>query len=454
MITAARILVVDDDRAQREELAGFLRDLGAEVLEAGDGREALDAVVQQAPDLCISDVRMPRMDGSSLLREVRRVNPEVGVVLVTAFGTVEDAVACLKQGAADYLLKPLDLDEVEHLVLRLLEARRLHRENVDLRSRLAKIESVPGIITSGGVMNDVLSLISRVSRSDVSVLIQGESGTGKELVARAIHAAGGRSEGPFVAVNASALSSQLLESELFGHEKGAFTGADREREGRFEAASGGTIFLDEIGDLPADVQVKLLRVLQERTVERVGSNRSRPVDVRVIAATHRDLPAAISHGTFREDLYYRLAVVTIDIPPLRRRKSDIPLLVEHFLEKHGSPEGAGTISREAMDQLIAYDFPGNVRELENAVQRGLVLASGEMVTAGDLPPALLGARQEERTLTVEFEGSLTERVSALEKALIRQALEAEGGNQTRAAKQLGLSERALRYKISKYGMKG
>ena len=449
----AHILVVDDDRSQREELVGFLRDLGAEVTEAGDGEEALEAVVRQAPDLCISDVRMPRMDGTRLLKEIRRINPEVGVVLVTAFGTVEDAVACLKQGAADYLLKPLDLDEVEHLVIRLLEARRLQRENLDLKARLSRIESVPGIITAGGAMSEVLSLIARVSRSDVSVLVQGESGTGKELVARAIHAAGSRAGGPFVAVNASALSSQLLESELFGHEKGAFTGADRAREGRFEAASGGTIFLDEIGDMPAEVQVKLLRVLQERTLERVGSNDVVPVDVRVIAATHRNLPAAIDKGDFREDLFYRLAVVTIDIPPLRNRKSDIPLLVDHFIHKHETDDGARSISREAMDLLIAYDFPGNVRELENAVQRGLVLARGDQFTVDDLPPALLGSCHENGTPVDEENDTLPGRVAAMEKAAISEALTAEGGVQSRAARQLGISERALRYKMSKYGMK-
>ncbi len=453
MILKARILVVDDDRSQREELAGFLRDLGAEVTEAGDGKEALEAVVRQAPDLCISDVRMPRMGGTRLLAEIRRINPEVGVVLVTAFGTVEDAVACLKQGAADYLLKPLDLDEVEHLVSRLLESRRLHRENLDLKARLSRIESLPGIITAGGTMNEVLSLVSRVSRSDVSVLVQGESGTGKELVARAIHGASPRAAGPFVAVNASALSSTLLESELFGHEKGAFTGADRAREGRFEAAAGGTIFLDEIGDLPGEVQVKLLRVLQERTLERVGSNTAVPVDVRVIAATHRNLQEAIDKSDFREDLFYRLAVVTIDIPPLKSRKSDIPLLVDHFLHKHGFEGGARSISREAMDLLITYDFPGNVRELENAVQRGLVLARGDQVTADDLPPALLGSRHENGVALDEENDTLPGRVATLEISAISEALAAENGVQSRAARMLGISERALRYKMSKYGMK-
>jgi DNA-binding NtrC family response regulator len=449
----ARILVVDDDRSQREELAGFLRDIGAVVTEAGDGREALDAVVRQAPDLCISDVRMPGMDGTRLLEEIRLVNPEVAVVLATAFGTVEDAVTCLKQGAADYLLKPLDLDEVEHLVRRLLESRRLHRENIDLKARLSRIESVPGIITAGGVMSEVLSLISRVSRSDVSVLVQGESGTGKELVARAIHGAGPRAGGPFVAVNASALSSQLLESELFGHERGAFTGADRDREGRFEAASGGTIFLDEIGDLPAEVQVKLLRVLQERTLERVGSNTPVPIDVRVIAATHRNLPQAIEKGSFRDDLFYRLAVVTIEIPPLRIRKSDIPLLVDHFLAKHDEDGTAASISREAMDLLLAYDFPGNVRELENAVQRGMVLARSGQITAGDLPPSVLGSHHENGGTQDEESDSLPGRVAALEKGAIGDALAAANGVQSRAARKLGISERALRYKMSKYGMK-
>ena len=449
----ASVLIVDDDASQRTQLAGFLRDLGAEVAEAGDGREALALVPRFGPDVVITDLRMPKMDGRELLREIRQLNPEIGVIVVTAYGTVEDAVACLKDGAGDYLLKPLDLDEVEHLVRRAVERRHLERENRELRRRLGTLESIEGIVTTGGVMAEVLSMVKRVSASSASVLILGETGTGKELIARAIHSASPRSSGPFVGVNASALSSTLLESELFGHEKGAFTGADRARMGRFEAASGGTLFLDEIGDLPAEVQVKLLRVLQEKAVEPVGSNRPVQVDVRLIAATHRDLPKEIQEGRFREDLFYRLAVVSIEIPPLRRRRTDIPLLVEHFIGKYAgiAPDGPKSVSREALDLLVRYDYPGNVRELENIVQGSLVLARGAQITTDDLSPTVLGATVEpSAATTLGSEATLPARVAALEQAAIEEALSAEAGNQSRAARLLGISERALRYKLAKF----
>jgi two-component system NtrC family response regulator len=449
----ARLLVVDDDPSQREMLADFFRDLGAEVREAESGIEALETVRRLGPDVVVTDLRMPGLDGAELLREIKKINPDIGVVLVTAYGTVQGAVQCLRDGADDYLLKPLELDEVEHVVRRTLEQRHLTRENRELKRRLGEIESVPGIVTSGGLMAEVLSTVDRVARSTISVLIQGESGTGKELIARAIHAAGPRAKGPFVAVNAAALSPTLLESELFGHEKGAFTGANRARSGRFEAASGGTLFLDEIGDLPADVQVKLLRVLQERSVERVGSNQPIPVDVRVIAATHQDLLARVKDGEFREDLYYRLVVVAIELPPLRRRRGDVPLLVDHFLAKHRdvTEEEGKRFSREAMDLLLRYDFPGNVRELENIVQRCMVLARGDQITTADLPPMVASSESEALDSGLgDEEGSLPGRLAALERAAIEEALVKTGGNQSKAATQLGISERALRYKLSKF----
>jgi two-component system NtrC family response regulator len=452
MSLEGRVLVVEDDASQRQMLADFLRDLGLEVAEAADGRQALEGIQKNLFDLVISDLRMPKMDGQELLSEVKALNPEIGVVLVTAYGTVQGAVATLKSGASDYLLKPLDLDEVEHVVRRSLEEHHLRRENRELRRRLGEIESLPGIVTSGGAMAEVLSKVARVAPSEVSVLLLGESGTGKELVARAIHAASKRAQEPFVAVNAAALSATLLESELFGHERGAFTGAERARIGRIESAGGGTLFLDEIGDLPNEVQVKLLRVLQEKTVERVGSNRALPVDVRVVAATHHDLLASVQEGAFREDLYYRLAVVSIDLPPLRSRRADVPLLVEHFLEKHSrTGEVAGKVfSREAMDLLVRYDFPGNVRELENVVQRSLVLARGDLITVDDLPPTVLGAAGEPGTADIGSSALLPARIAALEQSAIEEALASEGGNQSRAAIRLGISERALRYKRAKY----
>ncbi len=461
----ARILVVDDEPAQRGLLAGFLRDLDAEVLEAGSGREALDLVRRTLPDVVLTDVRMPEMNGGELLRAVKRGNPEVEVVIVTAYATVPDAVASLQDGAADYLLKPLDLDEVEHAVRRAVERRHLRRENRELRRRLGEIESLPGIVTAGGVMAEVLSTVARVAPTTVPALILGESGTGKELVARAIHAASGRAGGPFVAVNGASLSPTLLESELFGHERGAFTGAERTRKGRFELASGGTFFLDEVGDLPPEVQVKLLRVLQEGTIERVGAAEPIPVDVRVVAATHRDLLAEVAAGRFREDLYYRLAVVALEIPPLRRRRADIPLLAEHFLAKHAAANGARKqLSREAMDLLISYDYPGNVRQLENIVQRSLVLARGELITTADLPPAMTGASAMAAGIGRPAAGDgrwtdpgesapLPQRVAALERAAIEKALALEDGHQTRAASRLGISERALRYKMRKLGLR-
>jgi DNA-binding NtrC family response regulator len=447
-----RVLIVEDDAAQREMLSGFLTDLGVETAEAPGGREALNLLASQQYDIVITDLRMPGMDGAELLQEVKELNPDIGVVLVTAFGTVQSAVETLKAGATNYLLKPLDLGEVEHVIRRCLEERHLQRENRELRRRLGEIESIPGIVTAGGLMAEVLSKVARVAPSDVSVLLMGESGTGKELVARAIHGTSPRARGPFVAVNAAALSPTLLESELFGHERGAFTGADRARAGRFESAVGGTLFLDEIGDLPTEVQVKLLRVLQERAVERVGANRPIPVDVRLVAATHHDLPARLRDGSFREDLYYRLAVVTIELPALRQRRSDIPRLVEHFLDKHAETTGVPrkSFSREAMDLLVRHDFPGNVRELENIVQRCLVLARGELITTDDLPASVLGASEQSVDLEADSDASLPARVAALEKAAIEEALASESGNQSRAADRLGISERALRYKLAKY----
>jgi DNA-binding NtrC family response regulator len=451
-LEGAVVLVVDDDAAQREQLAGFLADLGLRVLAAADGQAALDQLSAASVDVVLTDVRMPRMGGEDLLRAVRRRNPTVGVILVTAYGTIDSAVACLKAGAVDYLVKPLDLVRVEHAVRRALEQRQLERENRELRRRLGAVESIAGLVTTGtGGMSEVLSTIARVAPSQVSVLIVGESGTGKELVARALHRASSRREGPFVAVNAGALAPTLLESELFGHARGAFTGADRARTGRFEAAHGGTLFLDELGELPAALQVKLLRVLQERTVERVGTHVPTHVDVRIVAATHTDLGEEVRAGRFREDLYYRVAVVAIELPPLRRRRADVPLLVEHFARKHHELGGlpAKCFSREAMDLLVSYDFPGNVRELENIVQRALVLARGPRITVEDLPPAVLGARPDAVDAPPGAPRDLPAQVAALERDAIERALALEDGNQSRAAERLGISERALRYKRAK-----
>jgi DNA-binding NtrC family response regulator len=445
--------------------------------------EAVGLLRQGGIDLVLLDQRMPRLGGSEAIRALIDVDPEIDVVVVTAFGSVEAAVDALKAGAVDYLSKPVDLDRLQIVVRKALERRTLLRENRELRQKLAGGPRLEGIISGSGVMEELINTVGRAAPTEATVLIAGESGTGKELIARAIHAASRRSAGPFVAVHCAALAEGVLESELFGHEKGAFTGAGRARAGRFEAAAGGTLFLDEVGEIPLSVQVKLLRVLQERRVERVGSNRGLALDVRLVAATHRDLIGEIRTGSFREDLYYRLAVVRLFVPPLRHRREDIPRLVEHFIGKHG---GSGThpvkgISREAMDLLLRYDYPGNVRELENLIQSAVVLSRGEILASADLPPALHApALEREGNAAVEvgeggegpgregsegiedgragdpgspIEGFLPRRVEALERRLIEEALRAADGVQCRAAERLGISERTLRYKLEKYKMK-
>jgi DNA-binding NtrC family response regulator len=450
----ARILIADDEAAQRELVGGFLRDTGYDVAEAGDGAEAVRRVGAGGIDLILLDQRMPRLGGLEAIRSLRAVHPDLDIIVITAYGSVETAVQALQLGAADYLTKPLDLDRLLIVVRKALERRTLLRENRELRQKLAGGPRLAGIVGSSGVMEELLNTVARVAPTDATVLITGESGTGKELLARALHAASSRAAGPFVAVHCAALAESVLESELFGHEKGAFTGADRARTGRFEAAAGGTLLLDEIGTIPLQVQVKLLRVLQERQVERVGSNRAIPLDVRLVAATNLDIDDAMRTGRFREDLYYRLAVVRLFLPPLRHRKEDIPRLVEHFLAKHG---GEGThevegISREAMDALLRYEYPGNVRELENIVQSGIVLSRGGPLTTDDLPPAVR-ARAEDESAAAGFDGSLPRQVEALERRLIEDMLRAENGVQCRAAERLGISERTLRYKLEKYRMR-
>ena len=450
-----RILIADDEASQREILGGFLRGLGYEVTEAADGVEAVERVREASPDLVLLDQRMPRLGGAEAVRALREVLPDLDIVVITAFGSVEEAVAALKIGATDYLTKPLDLDRLQIVIRKALERRTLMRENLELRQKLAGGPRLEGIVGASGAMEEVLSTVARAAPTDATVLIGGESGTGKELVARAIHGASRRSAGPFVAVHCAALAESLLESELFGHERGAFTGADRARMGRFEAASGGTIFLDEIGEISPAVQVKLLRVLQERQVERVGSNVPIRLDVRLVAATNTDLTEAIGAGRFREDLFYRLAVVRVFIPPLRQRREDIPRLVEHFLAKHaeaGTHRVAG-VSREAMDALLRYDYPGNVRELENLVQSAIVLARGDVLTTDDLPAAVRTRVEEEGLTYRRFDGSLPQQVEGLERELIAKALAAEDGVQYRAAERLGISERTLRYKLEKYRMR-
>ena len=398
----------------------------------------------------LTDQKMANMSGLDLLQAVHAINPETPVILITAYGTIEAAVAALKQGAVDYLTKPVNLEELLQRIRQVSDRYRIINENRELREALGERHRIEGIIGESGQMLEVLSLVRRVAPSEATVLIRGESGTGKELIAQAIHFASPRARGPLVKVNCAALPEALLESELFGHEKGAFTGAIASRQGRFELADGGTIFLDEIGDLPLHLQAKLLRVLQEREYEKVGSSRPVKVNVRILAASHRPLEALIKAGQLREDLYYRLNVVTILIPPLRERRSDLSLLIDHFVRRFAA-KNAKTISgltAEGRDILMRYDYPGNVRELENIIERAVVLTRDDVIGSSDLPVTV-----QEKDAEDDHEANLAVAVERLERRMIREALARSDGVQTRAAELLGMSERALRYKLAKYGFR-
>ena len=446
------ILIVDDEKNQREMLEGFLRKQGYGAQAVEDGQKALEYFRGGSFDLVLTDYRMPGMDGVQLLREIKRLNPEGVVVIMTAYGTVSTAVAAMKKGAYDYLTKPIDLDELLLLIQRVEREASLGRENRELKEQLRARFKVDFIVSTSRRMEEALNLVGRVAQSQATVLILGESGTGKELIARAIHYSSPRVEKPFVKMNCAALPENLLESELFGHEKGAFTGAVARRIGRFEQADQGSIFLDEIGDLSPSLQMKLLRVLQEKEFERVGSNQTIQTDVRVIAATNRILEAAIQKGGFREDLYYRLNVVTISLPPLRERKEDIPALIEHFLKKYNRENNkkVGSLSKEARDLLIQYDYPGNVRELENIIERAVVLCRGEILTTQDLPLNLRDVKMEAFLERAKRGRSLPDALEEIERQEIVKALEKFSGVQTKAAEDLGIRERVLRYKMKKH----
>jgi two-component system NtrC family response regulator len=444
------VLIVDDEEAQRKVLAGFLRKRGFGVVQAGDVDAAVEVATSRTIDLVLTDLRMPGRTGLDLLADLRRVNPEVPVIVMTAFGTVATAVEAMKHGAADYLTKPIDLDELEVLIGRTLERRALVSENEELRRQVEARYRLEGLESANSRMQEAINVAARAAGSRATILLRGQSGTGKELLARAVHYASPRARKPLVAVNVAALAETLIESELFGHERGAFTGADRERRGRFELADSGTLFLDEVGDLPLATQVKLLRVLQEQAIERVGGSHTIAVDVRIIAATHRDLEAMVRAGTFREDLYYRLNVVSVTIPPLAERREDIPLLVDQFLRRFAAESRSKVtgISREALDYLLKYPYEGNVRELENLIHRAVVLARGALITTADLPVHVPGLKGE----SPADGGTFVERVARLERQLIEEALAEADGVQTQAARRLGMTERHLRYKLRKYGL--
>jgi len=441
----ARIFVVDDDTSSRELLSRILAGEGHHVTALSDGHEALQRLAADGPpDLVVSDIRMGEVDGLQLTDALRERAPDTPVLLVTAFGNIDGAVEAIRRGAFDYVSKPYDVDGIKMVVARALDQRRLAVENRSLRRDLRDKYRLENVVGRSEAMLQVYKTAARVAAADATVLIQGESGTGKELVARAIHTASPRAQRPFVAVDCGAIAEGVLESELFGHARGAFTGAQAMRRGLFEEANQGTLFLDEIGDVGQNLQARLLRALQEGTIRRVGTNETIAVDVRVVAASNRNLEQAVKEGRFREDLFYRLNVVTIRIPPLRDRREDIPLLAEHFAAKHGRPEEGAAISPAARDLLVAYDWPGNVRELENVIARALALNPSGVVTPEDLPDHVRGARPAAASLAV-VAGAAQERptLAELERRYAAQVLQETGGNKTRAAEILGIDRKTL-----------
>jgi two-component system NtrC family response regulator len=440
------VAVIDDDATQRELLSGFFRKLGCTVYACASGENCLATIEKQYLDVVLTDLRMPGMSGLEVLSKVKALNPEIQVIIMTAFGTIEDAVTAMRQGAWDYLSKPVDLDELELKLRKIAEHNALVRENQLLKSRIAEAELPTEIIFKSTAMAEVLNIVARVSDSQAAVLIHGESGTGKELIARAIHQASARRNKPFVAINCAAIPETLFESEIFGYEKGAFTGATERNRGRLEVAEGGTLFLDEVADIPLNFQVKLLRVLQDKEYQRLGSAHTLRADVRIVSATNKNIQQLIDEGKFRADLFFRLNVIPLLIPPLRERREDIVPLVQHFIAKHArlNNRPIENVSAEGMNLLMRYDYPGNVRELENIIERAVILARETTLTTADLP------LQPVAQSPVSLSRSLNEQVEELERELIRKALQQTGNVQTRAAELLGLSERVLRYKIDKY----
>jgi len=446
----ARILVVDDEANARTALAELLREEGYQVDTAADGFKALPKLEELAPDLLLTDLNMPGLTGLELLDRSRKEDPERAVIVMTAHGAVESAVAAMRAGAADYLQKPLNFDELVLVVERALERRRLRAEAGLLRARLAERHALKHLVGSSAPMQAVADVVLQVAPSRASVLIVGESGTGKELIAAAIHEHSPRAGKPFIKLHCAALAETLLESELFGHERGSFTGAVGRRDGRFQEADGGTLFLDEIGEISPGLQVKLLRFLQEHEFQRVGSGQTIRVDVRVVAATNRNLLEQIKDGKFREDLYYRLNVVSIEMPALRERRSDIPLLAMHFLRKYARENGK-TLSGfddAALARLAHYDWPGNVRELENAVERAVVLARGDIVQEKDLAPNIVAAAGGGPTAGAPAIPGAS--MAEIERHAILKTLESTGGSTTRAAQVLGISPRTIQYRLQQY----
>ena len=449
------ILLIDDEPAQITSIKSFLKRRDYTVSSANSGPDGINIVKDGNIDLVFTDYRMPEMSGLEVVRSIKEINPELPVVVITAFSDIKDAVQVMKEGAFDYLSKPIQLDELEILVKRAQERNDLISENKLLKEQLIGKFKFDSIVTKSPKMDKILSITGRVAKSNSTVLVRGETGTGKELIAQALHFGSDRQNKPLITVNCAALSENLLESELFGHEKGSFTGASSQRIGRFEQANGGTLFIDEIGDISLQTQVKLLRALQFGEFERIGGTKTIKVDVRVITATNRNLEELIKNGQFRQDLYYRINVIAINLPALRERKEDIPLLIKHFIEKYSKENGKNVtdISKEAFNQLMHYHFPGNIRELENIIESAIVMARGEIITINDFTPDVLSSSESTALNPHNFQNSYDEKLEAFESTMINDALELKGGNQSQAAKVLGITERHLRSRMQKYNIK-
>ena len=443
------ILIVDDERNTREGLQRALQDR-YDVLLAEDSQKAMQTLESTPVDVLLTDLRMPGVDGMGLLRRAMSLTDPPVCIMMTAYGSIENAVQAMQAGAYHYVTKPVNLDELELVIQRALNSRRITAENVNLHQQIDHRYGLENIIGESPAIRQVFETVQQVAPSRATVLITGETGTGKELIAKAIHNLSPRKNGPFIAVHVAALPTSLLESELFGHEKGAFTGAVERRIGRFELADGGTLFLDEVGELEPPMQVKLLRVLEERAFERVGGAKTLQVDVRLVAATNKDLKKLVSEGKFRDDLFYRLSVVTVDLPPLRERRDDVPLLVKAFLDEFGRENNKQVreLTPEALNVLLAYDWPGNVRELRNAIEQMVVLARSERLTVRDVPAGIRGSADLTRINVVRTGMTVEE----AERQLIVQALKDTDGNRTKAAKKIGISRRTLHRKLKEYGL--